>query len=683
MLKAIRIIPDLKITHDDWKNNQLFDYDDLVARNIPAVGIPAISNRLIIIDIDTKEGHAHDGREWWANFAKEKELPPTYTVQTPSGGYHFYYRLPPELATVSFKPKKQLAPGVDVVYRGYVQCPPTPGYEAIHGGMSEITFAPVSLLAECSRRLSIVDEEEEDDFEGVHRPLSEHQIVNLKNKIAWVQGNIALTYHEWYQGLVSLKTAVRDPETLEELAIAWTHNLAYNSGDEHKALAVIAEASTLGGIGPGTILGIIKEKMHEKGSSAGVGVMTKQDVIEKSGVQIMINSKTGQVMVAPTDSNIERICSVIPELDVNNLFFDKRMDSYIFQGEQVDEQKIANYLIEKLQCPIRGLGFSNFNRQSFISAISYMMEQRKRDPYIEWLEALQWDGVSRLHRFFPDYVKAEDSAYTERLGVNLFIAFAARGLQPGCKMDNILILEGREGIRKSTLVEVLGGDYYLSLSSDEKLNNVETLRKLHQSAIVEIPELVSLLNKDEESIKAIITTKVDRVRDLFARKAYDRRRGFVFIGTTNNEEYLTEAMGTRRYWPVRVGSDIDIDRVQVDRDQLFAEGVHRYKNGERYWETPPGFQEQIDRRKLTDPLTPAVEEIFLSNVNQWWTVEEIFQSLKFRDLLNSNLDSRKRERIMNAIKAVPGHESKQTYTHGRVRKRAYRINLSKAIDELI
>lgn len=680
MIKAIRIVPGGKVSHDDWKNDQYFNLDDLIARNIPAIGIPAISNRLLIIDVDTDEVHAHSGVEYWKKFAIENEIPPTYTVRTPTGGFHFYFRLPKEVDSTLFKPVKQLSKGVDVVYRGYVQAPPTNGYQAVNGTLLDIEEAPVSLMAAVVRKLALVDQEE-DPFADIHKPLNEAQIERLENSIKWIQANEGLTYHEWFQGLVSLKSGVRDEETLERLAIMWTQNQNYGPGDEDQALSILESASVNGGIGPGTIIGMIRDKMMAKGSTAPAEALSQHEVIERAGVPVLINPKTGQVTVPPNDSNILRICNVIPELSEKQIYFDTRMDSYIMDGVQVDDQRIVNRMISVLQGS-DGLGFSNFNRNAISSALQLMMDRRRRDPHLEWLQGLKWDGVPRINNFFPRYVGTEDTEYARTVGKNLFISLAARGLNPGCKMDNVIILEGPEGIRKSSLVEVLAGGYYLSLSSDERLNNVETLRKMHQSCIVEIPELVSLINRDAESIKAIITTKVDRVRDLFARKAYDRKRGFIMIGTTNEMEYLTEAMGHRRFWPIRVDNNIDLHQIMIDRDQLYAEGVARFKKSEDYWSVPKSFVEEIRQRQVIDPLTYAVEEAIAAQDN-FLTVEEIFQILRFKDLVPAGLDKHKRQRILSVLNRSTALEKKTLRKRGQTAQYAWRFSRQRMVDDLI
>jgi len=237
-LQAIRVVENTKETHDHWEEGVTFSYTDLTERSIPAIGIPAINNGLIIIDVDAGgKTHKYDGRMAWKKFAEDSGIPPTYTVETPSGGYHFYFRLPDTLNKDTFQPKAELFHGVDVRYRGYVVAPPTKGYKAIYGDHDSIEIAPVSLLRQVLTRPINVDELIGDknpvhELLNVGTPLSQQQIDRLKKQLEWVQLNTALSYDEWFRGLVSLKAGVPDQELLEELAIMWTRNQAYNEGDE-------------------------------------------------------------------------------------------------------------------------------------------------------------------------------------------------------------------------------------------------------------------------------------------------------------------------------------------------------------------------------------------------------------------------------------------------------------------
>lgn len=667
MLQAIRIVENTKETHDHWEAGETFGYDKLVNNKIPAIGIPAQNNRLLIVDVDTGGTHQYDGREEWGKFAEQAGIPVTYTVQTASGGYHFYFRLPAHLDLERFAPLGKIFPGVDIKYRGYVLAPPTKGYKAIHGTHDDIVEAPPSLLAQVQQRPVLVNDlvgintDEEvlaHELGNLAKPLSSGQVTRLKNQLKWVQANVALGYDEWFRGLCSLKAGVQDdPDLLEELATMWTMNQGYAEGDEVQAMSILEGRKTFGGIGPGAIFEIIKDVTRGM-SDMPVAMLSKSEVLDASGVNFTMNAKTGLPQVNPCETNIAAIIDSLPQFKADQLYFDTRMDSYIYQGEQIDDQTVTDIVTPILQSFKHGLGFENFKRISIHSALQVLMTARRKDPHIDWMKSLKWDGVERIKHFFPKYLYSKDTDYEQALGQNLWIALAARCLVPGSKMDNVIIIEGPEGIRKSTLIEVIGGDYYVSLSSDERINSQEALRKMHQSAVVEIPELVGLINREGEAIKAILTTSRDRMRSLYARKAMDRKRGFVILGTTNSGQYLTDAMGERRFWPVKVPSNVkalDIDGVKRDREQLFAEGFHKFNEGMSYWTVPKKeWQKEIDKRKHHDPLLPIIEEYMVSSrdlgAQTRWSVNDIYSMLYMKELIGRGLTKLVSERIASILR---------------------------------
>jgi len=204
-LHAIRFVPNTKISHD-YHGDQVdtFSYGHLINNRIPFIGIPGKQNRLVIIDVDSAEmgGHKKDGREWWGNFHKENGLPPTYTVRTRSGGWHFYYRLPEGINEDIFAPPGTLADGVDVKYNGWVAAPPTLGYEVYWGSIADIAYAPPSLMAEFTRRkmtgsskeFEVTDQHH--DILNMHTPYSDEQILELRRRLEWFQQHGTLSRDE-------------------------------------------------------------------------------------------------------------------------------------------------------------------------------------------------------------------------------------------------------------------------------------------------------------------------------------------------------------------------------------------------------------------------------------------------------------------------------------------------------
>ncbi len=216
-------------------------------------------------------------------------------------------------------------------------------------------------------------------------------------------------------------------------------------------------------------------------------------------------------------------------------------------------------------------------------AIMYIHEKNAFHPIREYLESLEWDGTERLDTLFIDYLGSSDTPYTRAVTRKAFTAAVARIFMPGCKYDYMPVLVGKQGIGKSHILSVMG-DVWFS-DSITTISGKEGYEALHGSWIVEMAELTATRKQEVESIKQFISKREDRYRKAYARRVSDNPRQCVFFGTTNDNEFLRDYTGNRRFWPI----DTDKDRRTKDifhdltceiRDQLWAEAVMRFKSHE-------------------------------------------------------------------------------------------------------
>lgn len=207
--------------------------------------------------------------------------------------------------------------------------------------------------------------------------------------------------------------------------------------------------------------------------------------------------------------------------------------------------------------------------------------ENKYDPVRDYLDGLKWDGKARLGTWLRDIMGAPDHPVIGVFGTKFLIGAVARVYEPGCQMDNMLVLEGRQGAGKTTACAALfGRDYMISSISDFK--SKEAAIALQGRWVVEVAELAALNKTDVRDVKKFITETVDQYRPVHGRSTIDRPRRCVFVGTTNEHQYLKDATGNRRFWPVPCG-DIDMDGIRENRDQLWAEAVALYRSGEPWW----------------------------------------------------------------------------------------------------
>lgn len=212
-----------------------------------------------------------------------------------------------------------------------------------------------------------------------------------------------------------------------------------------------------------------------------------------------------------------------------------------------------------------------------------VLTKHRTHPIREYLRGLEWDGVPRLERLVIDYVGAEDTPLTRAMTRKHFAAAVARVMNPGCKYDYCLILAGPEGIGKSTLFSVMGGDWFNdSLTTTEGKNGMEQLRC---GWVIELAELSSIKRSDVEAVKNYITRQDDIYRAAYGTVVEKHPRQCVFCGTTNEAFFLKGDTGNRRFWVIPVDASLrrmDDTRAALlqDRDQLWAEAVHCYEAGE-------------------------------------------------------------------------------------------------------
>lgn len=234
-------------------------------------------------------------------------------------------------------------------------------------------------------------------------------------------------------------------------------------------------------------------------------------------------------------------------------------------------------------------------------------------PLSDYLGGLSWDGVPRLDKMAVDIFGAEDTPYFRMAVAKWMIAGAARGLRPGAKVDSMIVLEGAQGIGKSRALSVLGGEWFFDSIVD--MSGKDGCQSVAGRWVVELAELSSLKKAEIESVKAFVSAQVDRYRPAYGKQVIEQPRRCVFAGTTNETGgYLLDTTGNRRFWPVKCGDRIDVERLERERDQYWAEAVHRLNLGELWYLTreveslPGGAAEVQESRIAEDPWESSFDK---------------------------------------------------------------------------
>lgn len=249
--------------------------------------------------------------------------------------------------------------------------------------------------------------------------------------------------------------------------------------------------------------------------------------------------------------------------------------------------------------------------------VNYIAEERLFDSAINWLETLpEWDGVSRIDTFCPRYLGTEDTPYTRAVGRYWWTAHIGRVVVPGLQCDMAMVLISEQGTRKTSVLKYMvpNVEHYVELDLVERDENLS--RKMRGKLIGELAELRGINSKDIESIKAWIS----RQREEWVPKYLEFSRSFprrlVLVGTSNQDEFLADETGNRRWLPMRVGCQ-DIDAVVRDRDQLWAEAYGLYLFHGLLW----GDAERLGK---AEHLHYMIHDDWETTIQRWLVTDDGF-----------------------------------------------------------
>lgn len=260
-------------------------------------------------------------------------------------------------------------------------------------------------------------------------------------------------------------------------------------------------------------------------------------------------------------------------------------DGVKFYVHALTDSDIINYTAF-----IEYYGFS-IGKDRVRDAIVAISEKDKIHPVRQYFDAIRWDGIPRLDTWLIDYAGATDQPeeYVKTIGSKWLIAAAARIYDAGCKFDHMLVLEGKSDIGKSAILREMatfGTDvekaYFLDSVSMLDFDKEFSAMKWQGTLIIEFAELDGMNKTSINTVKAWITRQEETYLRKFSNERVRRPRQFVLSGTTNEDTWLIDSTGNKRFWPVRCTS-IDNKSLKLVKNQIWAEAVARYKAGEQWW----------------------------------------------------------------------------------------------------
>ena len=235
--------------------------------------------------------------------------------------------------------------------------------------------------------------------------------------------------------------------------------------------------------------------------------------------------------------------------------------------------------------------YGTFSARNYDIAVTKAVDDRSYHPIREFFDTLpDWDGVERVDTLLIDYLGAEDTPYVRAVTRKELCAAYCRVYHPGIKFDSMIVLNGDQGIGKSTLIARLGGEWYSDSLNLSDMNDKTAAEKLQGYWIMEIGELAGMRKADLDKVKAFISRQDDKYRASFGRRVTPHPRQCVFFGTTNSQNgYLRDITGNRRYWNVKVPGNGKYKPWDMDEDtvkQVWAEVMVYAKAGEKLYLSP-------------------------------------------------------------------------------------------------
>lgn len=305
---------------------------------------------------------------------------------------------------------------------------------------------------------------------------------------------------------------------------------------------------------------------------------------------ITSTTKEGHVVVIPSLENVIRAVLSMPTLKGKfryNFFIgaDEVFDSENNQWRRiVDEDYVVIGRILANAYPHQK-AFLNAPQAWIVSAVTYACSRNQVSPPADYIKSLEWDGTPRINKWITNIFNAEDNLLNEYIGRHWLSSLVKRIVMPACKVDTVLVVEGKQGIGKSTVLEYMGKvgdtDGYKSMLALPQTK--EFMEKLIGATVVEFSEGAVLKKADLNTIKQQVTATFDSFRPAYARKSSVYYRTCVFAMTTNEKTYLKDETGARRWLIVEAKGQANIEYLYANYDQLLAEAYQIVKDGEETW----------------------------------------------------------------------------------------------------
>jgi predicted P-loop ATPase len=238
--------------------------------------------------------------------------------------------------------------------------------------------------------------------------------------------------------------------------------------------------------------------------------------------------------------------------------------------------------VSQIQAYIQRVWISTARKGDVEDAMFAVASSRRFHPVKDWLKSLNWDFKPRLNQWLKKTFGVEDNDYHNDVSSCILIAAVRRVIQPGIKFDHMPVLEGAQGMGKSTAIKTLFGHDWFTDTLPAALESKDAAQGVQGVWCIEFAEIEQLIRNEVEVIKSFLSRSVERFRAPYGKSYMTYPRQCVMIGTTNDTDYLRDATGNRRFWPIKC-EFVDLEWLKENREQIWAEAAYRESCGEDHW----------------------------------------------------------------------------------------------------
>lgn len=604
----------------------------------------SVSQNVFVIDLDIDEDRGIDGYHSLEDWQREHgDFPETWTAITGRGGYHLYYR-----GNGKIKNRAGIIDGVDIRRNGgYVVAPPS-----IHknGRRYEWEYSPDEFeLAKADNNVMYFLNHDD------HRQSASFTMPNIvsagqRNQMLFrfacmMQAKGASDQSVFAATMAENESSCSPPLTEQEVRIIVSSATKYDKGKpihiDSEGVATRENKDDVIG-NPEWVLNFLDCNHDKDGNIKSVKqfvhnfeiVMDKDD---RFAGKIRFNEFAQQLY----------LCGNVPwEKEDNCRAWSSHDDSALFSLIQAD--------------------YGLKSRQDFADALKNVSMRNKFHPVRELLDSLTWDGKEHIRSLLPECLGAEDSDYTYQVMRLWMLGAVSRVYKPGNKFDYTMILQGSQGIGKSTFLKQLAMDDSWFNDSLDSLDSDKAVQSLTGSWIIELAELKSLARTagGVESVKRFLTATQDKYRIPYERRADTFYRQCVFAGTTNKDDFLQDETGNRRFLIVQTGvkkpsKSLFVPEIMDTIKLAWAEAVHIWKNEKPQLILPEAYMQEakeLQEANMADDGKRGIIQEYLEGKTQVCAREIWFEALK-ETIPPKNWQA---SEINNIVAKIPGWERLKT-----------------------